>query len=140
MPVSILRSARAVSEARRLAPDAAVQLVHAIDIPLTFRQALLRAGTSQGEMERYRADRTARAQEELAAFRRDTPGAGALPVRFLDGEPGAALVRFSKRGRIDLLALGSHGRGAVAQTLLGSVARRVLAGAACDVLVITRRQ
>ncbi|MFC3057742.1 universal stress protein [Paenirhodobacter populi] len=140
MPVSILHSARAVSEARRLAPDAAVQLVHAIDIPLTFRQALLRAGTSQGEMERYRADRTDRAQQELAVFRRDTPGAGALPVRFLDGEPGAALVRFSKRGRIDLLALGAHGRGAVAQTLLGSVARRVLAGAACDVLVITRRQ
>ncbi|RWR31913.1 hypothetical protein D2T31_02830 [Sinirhodobacter populi] len=103
MPVSILRSARAVSEARRLAPDAAVQLVHAIDIPLTFRQALLRAGTSQGEMERYRADRTARAQEELAARRRAA-------------------------------------RGAVAQTLLGSVARRALAGAACDVLVITRRQ
>lgn len=131
------QSARAFIEARRLAPNGVFQLVHAVDIPITFQQAMLRAGTSQVEMDRYRAARADKAREELAAFQRDMLGTAALPVRVLDGEPGPALVRFSKGPRVDLLALGSRGRGAALQALLGSVARRVLGEAACDVLVAT---
>lgn len=129
------QSARAFMAARRLAPDADFQLVHAVDIPMTFQQAMLRAGTSQAEIERYRTARAAKAREELAVFQRDVLRAPALPVRILDGEPGAVLVRLSKEARIDLLALGSQGRSAALQALLGSVARRVLGEAACDVLV-----
>lgn len=134
------QSARAFVAARRLAPDAIFRLVHAVDIPLAFQQAMLRAGTSQAVMEGYRAARTHKAREELCAFQRDILETSELPVRILKGEPGPALVRFSKSGRIDLLALGSHGRGAVLQTLLGSVARRVLGEAACDVLVANIHQ
>ncbi|MCX8997116.1 universal stress protein [Rhizobiaceae bacterium BDR2-2] len=133
-------SARAFTEVRRLVPDAALQLVHAADIPLTFQQALLRAGTSQAEMERYRATRADKAREELSTFQRALPGAETFPVHVLDGEPGPALVRLSKSARLDLLALGSHGRGAALQALLGSVARRVLGQASCDVLVVPGRQ
>jgi nucleotide-binding universal stress UspA family protein len=133
-------SARAFIEARRLVPSAAFQLVHAVGIPLTFEQAMLRAGTSQVKMEQYRAMRADNAREELSAFQRDVPGAEKLPIRILEGEPGPALVRFSKGARIDLLALGSHGRGAVLQALLGTVARRVLGEAACDVLVANVQQ
>jgi nucleotide-binding universal stress UspA family protein len=134
------QAARAFIDACMLAPDAAFQLVHAIDIPLTFQQAMLRAGTSQIEMERYRAARADKAREELTVFQRDVLGAKELPVCILDGEPGPALVRFSKGPRVDLLALGSHGRGATLQALLGSVARRVLGEAACDVLVSNIQQ
>lgn len=129
------QSARAVMEARRLAPDAEARLVHAIEIPLAFQQAMLRAGTSRIEMERYRSARADNAREELSAFQRDTLGAEVLPIAILDGAPGPALVRFSKNSGTDLLALGTHGRGAAMQALLGSVARRVLAEATCDVLV-----
>lgn len=134
------QSARAFSEARRLAPDATFRLIHVVDVPLAFNQAMLRAGTSQVEMDRYRAARAGRAREELLAFQRDIPGMSELPVEVLDGEPGPALVRFSARARVDLMALGSHGRGVALQALLGSVARCVLAGAACDVLVAHARQ
>lgn len=128
------QSARAFIEARRLAPEATFKLVHAIDIPLAFQQAMLRTGTSQAEMERYRATRAHKAREELSAFQRDSLGMQ-LPMDVLDGEPGPALVRLSRKGRVDLLALGSHGRGAALQALLGSVVRQVLGEAACDVLV-----
>jgi len=134
------QSARALISARRLAPDTAFQLVHAVDIPLTFRQAMLRAGTSQAEMERYRVARAAKAHEELSAFQRDILGTSELPIQVLDGEPGSALVRLSKSARVDLLALGSRGRGATLQTLLGSVARRVLGEAVCDILVANVQQ
>lgn len=133
------QSARAFVEARRLASEASFQLIHAVDIPLTFQQAMLRAGTSLVEIERYRAARADKAGEELSAFRRDTLRASELHLRILDGEPGPALVSFSKSEGVDLLALGSRGRGAALQALLGSVARRVLAEAACDVLVASIR-
>ena len=133
-------SATAIIEARKLVPDATMQLVQVIGIPIMFQQTMLRAGTSRAEMEQFRTARTNKAREELSAFRQDVPGAEALPIRMLDGdEPGSALVRFSENARLDLLALGSRGHGAALQALLGSVARRVLAEAPCDVLVATRR-
>lgn len=131
------QSASAFIEARKLAPDADLQLVHAVEVPLTFQQAMLRAGTSQAEMERYRAARADKAREELSAFERNVLKAEELPIRMLEGEPGPALVRLSKDAHVDLLVLGSHGRGAALQALLGSVARRVLGEAASDVMVST---
>lgn len=133
-------SARAFIEVRRLAPGARMQLVHAVDVPLAFEQAMLRAGTSRLEMEEYRAARANKAREELLAFRRDVLKMPRVPIRLLVGAPGPALVRLSRRGRSDLLALGSRGRGAALQTLLGSVARRVLVEAACDVLIVNVQQ
>lgn len=91
-------------------------------------------------MDRYRAMRIGKAREDLSALRSDVLGGKGPSVRVLDGEPGPALVRLSRGSRIDLLALGSQGRGAAMQALLGSVARRVLGEAACDVLVAPGRQ
>jgi len=129
-------SVRAITETRRLVPNAAMQLVHAVDIPITFRQMLLRAGTSRIEVDQYRAARAGKAREELAAFLRDVPKMQELPVRIVDGEPGPALIRFSARARLDLLVLGSRRRGPASNILLGSVARYVLAESSTDVLVI----
>ena len=129
------QSASAFAAARRLAPGADFKLLHAVAIPLPFQQALLRAGTAQGEILQYRAARAAAARKEICAFQRAHPDMSGLPVELLDGEPGPALVRFSRDGPVDLLALGTHGRNAAMQALLGSVARQVLDEAACDVIV-----
>jgi nucleotide-binding universal stress UspA family protein len=134
------QSAAAAEEALTLAPEAALQWVHAIDIPVALRQALLRAGTKSAEIENYRASRSKKAHEDLAEFARSAVGTDRVKTRTLEGEPGRALVRLSKGGRVDLLAMGPHGRGIVLETILGSVTRRVLAEAACDVLVAIRRR
>jgi len=129
------QSVSAAQAAHRLAPHARLHLVHAVDVPLPFEQALLRAGTPQAEIDGFRLARAAKAREGLFAFARDVVGIKGAATKILEGEPGPALVHLAKNKRIDLLALGPHGRGVVLQGLLGSVTQTVLREAACDILV-----
>jgi len=129
------QSAAAARQARVLAPNAALELIHVAGVPLTFEQAMLRVGTSRAEMERYRRTRVAAAREDLSTFSRDVVGSEEAAAKIVEGDPGPALVRLARSERLDLLALGPHGHGVVLQTLLGSVTQRVLREASCDVLV-----
>ncbi|MGC4084317.1 MAG: universal stress protein [Vicinamibacterales bacterium] len=47
-----------------------------------------------------------------------------------------AIVQYAKEMNIDLIILGTHGRGAVAHLLMGSVAERVVRTASCPVLTV----
>ncbi|HWJ69814.1 MAG TPA: universal stress protein [Sphingobium sp.] len=134
-------SSRAAFEvAAGLAGDAAMELVHMVEIPLTFEQAMLKAGTPQLEIRRYRRDKANAVRQKLADFVAESRDFSVEPgLRVVQGEASAALVRLSRSGRTDLLALGLHSRTMMARALLGSVARHVLQGAACDVLVVGAR-
>jgi nucleotide-binding universal stress UspA family protein len=50
--------------------------------------------------------------------------------------PAEEIVEYAKMHRIDLIVMGTHGRGAVAQLLVGSVAERVVRTAPCPVLTV----
>jgi nucleotide-binding universal stress UspA family protein len=50
--------------------------------------------------------------------------------------PAVAIVDYAKQHAIDLIVLGTHGRGAVAHMLLGNVAERVVRIAPCPVLTV----
>ena len=52
------------------------------------------------------------------------------------GSPAAAIVDYAAREEIDLLVLGTHGRGALSHLLMGSVAERVVRMAPCPVLTV----
>ena len=52
------------------------------------------------------------------------------------GHVAQEIVAFAKAGKFDLIVMGSKGRGAVADILLGSIAQRVLATAAQPVLLV----
>ena len=129
------QSAAAVEQACKLAPEAAMQFIHVVEVPSTFEQAMLRAGTSQIERQQYRSARHAKASQDLAEFVRTIVGARKVSTRVVDGEPGLALVRLSRSSQVDLVAMGPNGRGVVRQALLGSVTQRVLKEAGCDILV-----
>jgi universal stress protein A len=47
-----------------------------------------------------------------------------------------AIVDYAKTHEIDLIVIGTHGRGGIAHLLLGSVAERVLRVAPCPVLTV----
>jgi nucleotide-binding universal stress UspA family protein len=48
-------------------------------------------------------------------------------------------VRFAKRQRADLIVMGTHGHGALAKIVLGSVAERVISQASCPVMTVRGR-
>jgi nucleotide-binding universal stress UspA family protein len=53
-----------------------------------------------------------------------------------DSSPAAAIVDYATRHDIDLVVLGTHGRGAVSHLFMGSVAERVVRMAPCPVLTV----
>jgi len=60
----------------------------------------------------------------------------AKPVIVTDVAKAAAIVGYANEHDIDLIVLGTHGRGAVSRLLMGSVAERVVRTATCPVLTV----
>lgn len=123
--------------ASQLSPMASRDFLHAFEIPLAFEQAMLKAGTSQAEIDRYRLAIAKTARQQILKMLGEN---GRLPkttrLRIVRGDASAMLIRASHRKKTDLVALGTQGANAVAQHILGSVARTVLINARCDVLVV----
>ncbi|MCP8894699.1 universal stress protein [Shinella daejeonensis] len=128
-PISIA----AAQAAAGLAPQAVLELVHALEIPLTFEQAMLKAGTPQLEIDRYRQAKARAAKDGLNSIVTKLSMQG--NIRVVRGNAATALVRLARSRKTDLVALGVQGRNAVSKMVLGSVARRVLAASSCDVLL-----
>jgi nucleotide-binding universal stress UspA family protein len=52
------------------------------------------------------------------------------------GAPFVEIVRYAAENNIDLIVMGTHGRGGLAHVLLGSVAEKVVRKAGCPVLTV----
>jgi nucleotide-binding universal stress UspA family protein len=52
----------------------------------------------------------------------------------------AAIVDYARSQQVDLIVMGTHGRGAVSHLLMGSVAERVVRTASCPVLTVHHLQ
>ncbi len=52
--------------------------------------------------------------------------------------PAAGILEYAKEEDIDLIVMGTHGRGAMSRFLIGSVAERVVRTAPCPVLTVHR--
>ena len=52
------------------------------------------------------------------------------------GIPFTEIIRYAQARRIDLIAIGTHGRGGVKHLILGSVAENVVRSAPCPVLTV----
>jgi nucleotide-binding universal stress UspA family protein len=58
----------------------------------------------------------------------------------LAGNPFLEIVRYAKTHGIDLIVMGTHGRGPIAHMLLGSVAEKVVRKSPCPVLTVREAQ
>ncbi len=87
--------------------------------------------------------------EDLARFHEDRAKAAARPARnalrkagvpFEErhevGDPALRIIGLAARLRCDLIAMGSHGRGAFLSAVLGSVVMKVLSHSKVPVLVV----
>lgn len=130
-------SAHAQAAARwalRIAPEARQSIVHGDDIPLGFEQSMLKTGTSQAEITRYRSARTRIARQKLREGLAASGLDAQTDIRIRQGNPAAVVLASARRA--DLVVIGTQGMNAVAQRMLGSVARKVLMHATCDTLAV----
>jgi nucleotide-binding universal stress UspA family protein len=100
---------------------------------LLFAVANLAKAIHAGMAAPHAADlRQHEAEAALAEAQAIAPSADA---KFLDGDPGAVLLKQAESERATLIAVGSHGRRRIPGLLLGTVAARMLRDATCSVLV-----
>ena len=68
----------------------------------------------------------------------DRSGPPSIPVVLTSSSPAMTIVDYAKAHEIDLIVMGTHGRGALAHLVMGSVAERVVRLAPCPVLAVRR--
>jgi nucleotide-binding universal stress UspA family protein len=132
-------SVATVRWARRLAPGAALTLLHVFDVP--FEGMLHLAGLPDDVVERYRIDERARSLQrmrELATEAQLGPGDHTSVV--LHGNATRTILSEARRHGCDLVVMGKHGTHVTEDLLLGSVTQRVLAESTHDVLVVVDRR
>ena len=125
------RAARHVAGSlRRHVPALAVTLLH-VDAPMP--EAVAHAIGSQRAGEIHRENGAAALRP---ARRRLQRAHVPFEERQAIGHAAAQICHVASTGRFDLIVMGSHGRTAVASTLLGSVTLRVLSECKVPVLVV----
>jgi universal stress protein A len=116
--------------------DSRIHLVHVLADP--FRQAwAVEAGLAE-----YVEGLEARREETLVALHALATEEHLDPLRtttrLADGTAHHEILEYVRLQGIDLIVMGTHGHGAIAHLLLGSVAERVVRHAMCPVLVVPR--
>jgi len=82
------------------------------------------------------AEEEAAATRTLEGLKVNTVDEAQVVRKLKHGHPFVEIVRYAKDNEIDLIVMGTHGRGAIAHMLLGSVAEKVVRKAPCPVLTV----
>lgn len=83
------------------------------------------------------ADRLSTVDERLAHFCKEHLQAVERVIhKTVVGRPFLEIIRYAKEQQIDLIVLGTHGRGVLSHVLIGSVTERVVRKAPCPVLTV----
>ncbi len=86
--------------------------------------------------EQARLDAAAMAQLSALIQDDDRRELQATPVVRSGTSPAHEIIFYADRANIDLIIIGTHGRGPMAHLLMGSVAERVVRAAPCPVLTV----
>jgi nucleotide-binding universal stress UspA family protein len=93
-------------------------------------------GALGGRGERMDQRRAAREQAAQAVVVRGRQAGISVSFLVWEGEPGPAIVEAAASEAVDLVVVGSHGRGRVGRFVLGSVSDHVIRNATAPVLVV----
>jgi nucleotide-binding universal stress UspA family protein len=130
-------SAVALNYGRGLARTfgATLHVLHVLD-DIESRAATMAAyGIDFPQMQK---DMAAAAQRQLEALLsdEDREQLHARAVVITSTTPAQSIVQYARDAEVNLIVLGTHGRGAVAHFFVGSVAERVVRTASCPVLTV----
>lgn len=109
-----------------------LHLLHVVQDPYTQPWAAEAFPAPLGDMlTQWQEQARARLRELLPQAER-----GAAMIAVEVGSPFQEIVRYADAQRIDLIVIGTHGRGLIGHVLLGSVAEKVVRRAPCPVLTV----
>ncbi len=131
-----------LSEASSAATEEAFVLAGRLDASLLVvsiidpGSLLLPGGRFRARIDQVREHREQAAQSLVERGRE-----AGVPVSFLvwTGDPGDMIISAAEAEHVDMIVVGSHGRGAVGRLFLGSVSEHVVRNAPCPVLVVRPR-
>jgi nucleotide-binding universal stress UspA family protein len=83
-----------------------------------------------------RVEAAAQQQLDVLLFDEDRRVLRATGITVTSNSPAAAIATYADDHGMDLIVMGTHGRGALAHLLMGSVAERVVRIAPCPVLTV----
>jgi nucleotide-binding universal stress UspA family protein len=87
------------------------------------------------DLQRHIEESTRKKLDELL-IDSDKSGPRVVPAIVTAPSPAVAIVKYAQDHNIDLIVMGTHGRGALAHLFMGSVAERVVRLARCPVLTV----
>jgi len=142
LPTDFSADARGALEAAirtfRLNGDATIHLLHVIHLPPEYEvyRADGLSGMSRGLVERS-VEIGKEDLERVAAPLREQ--GLTVETEVAEGEPASVIVSRAAALGADMVAMGTHGAGALERLFLGNVARRVVQHAGCPVLTVRHR-
>jgi nucleotide-binding universal stress UspA family protein len=129
-------SAPSLQFASKLAPQATLHVFHALDASLEPR--LRSAGIAEDGIAAYTDELQREANASMAEL-----GAASLGQPLLGtvqmGDPRVNIYEHAAANQCTLIVMGKQGRSWLSEHVLGSVTRRVLERATCDVVVVPQR-
>jgi nucleotide-binding universal stress UspA family protein len=114
---------------------ASLTVLHVVDNILTRAYGAEGVVLADPELQRE-IETSAQRQMDALLFDEDRKMLGAVGLVISSNSPSAAIVTYARDTSVDLIVMGTHGRGAIAQLLMGSVAERVVRIAPCPVLTV----
>ena len=130
-------SERALASARDLAAafGATIHLLHVFESPLAMGAFLDMYTPAPDDYVESLAMRVRAQLEALLTEQERTGGRAVVAARM--GMPGDEILNYAREhGAIDLIVLGTSGRGRVARLMMGSVADMIVRAAPCPVLTV----
>ena len=131
-------SAAAVSYGRALATafGAELHLLHVVQDPYTQPWAAEAFPAPLGDLLQ---EWEQQAEARLKTLIPETERATSIAATVI-GSPFYEIVRYAAEHNVDLIVIGTHGRGPLGHMLLGSVAEKVVRKAPCPVLTVRQAQ
>jgi len=112
-----------------------IHLLHVVDEAYQYWMAMgpnsLPVGPSPDDMLRS-------AQEQMSRWKTERFAAAKPSVKaaVVVGRPFYEIIAYAKRNAIDLIIMGTHGRGGLTHVLMGSVTEKVVRKSPCPVLTV----
>ena len=114
---------------------ARLDVLHVVDNVLSRGVGVEGYVTSYPDLQQDLED-AARRQLDRLVTAEDRQTLQARPIVLTSNSPASTITTFALDEHVDLIIVGTHGRGALAHLLMGSVAERVVRTAPCPVLAV----